>query len=55
MNALRSGLADVINLEWLRMFDHRELQTLISGAEVEIDLDDLKQHTNYSGNIHLFT
>ena len=31
------------------MFDHRELQTLISGAEVPVDVDDLKQHTNYSG------
>jgi len=49
VNAFRQGLADVINLEWLRMFDHKELQTLISGAEVPIDVDDLKKHTNYSG------
>ena len=39
----------MLNMDWLRMFDHRELQTLISGAEVPVDVDDLKQHTNYSG------
>ncbi|XP_074640383.1 ubiquitin-protein ligase E3C-like [Tubulanus polymorphus] len=48
-NAFRQGLADVVNLEWLRMFDQHELQILISGAQIPIDLEDLKQHTNYSG------
>jgi len=48
VNAFREGLANVINLEWLRMFDHSELQTLISGAEVAIDIDDLRKNTNYS-------
>ena len=38
---------DVINLDWLRMFSHRELQTLISGAEHEIDVEDLMQNTKY--------
>ena len=47
--AFREGLADVISLDWLLMFDHNELQVLISGAQIPIDLDDLKQHTNYSG------
>ena len=32
----RNGLEDVIGLDWLRMFSHRELQTLISGAEHDI-------------------
>ena len=31
------------------MFDHHELQVLISGAAVPIDIEDLKQYTNYSG------
>jgi ubiquitin-protein ligase E3 C len=43
----RQGLSDVINLDWLRMFSYRELQTLISGADHEINIDDLEQHTNY--------
>ncbi|CAH1772399.1 unnamed protein product [Owenia fusiformis] len=47
--AFRQGLADVVNLEWLRMFDQHELQVLTSGAQVPVDLEDLKNHTNYSG------
>uniref|UniRef100_H3D5G9 Ubiquitin-protein ligase E3C n=1 Tax=Tetraodon nigroviridis TaxID=99883 RepID=H3D5G9_TETNG len=47
--AFRQGLANVVNLEWLRMFDQQELQVLISGAHVPICLDDLKKFTNYSG------
>jgi ubiquitin-protein ligase E3 C len=47
--AFRSGLADVIGLDWLRMFSSRELRTLISGAEHEISVSDLQAHTNYSG------
>jgi hypothetical protein len=31
------------------MFDHHELQVLISGALVPVDIEDLKLHTNYSG------
>jgi ubiquitin-protein ligase E3 C len=46
-NAFRQGLSDVINLDWLRMFSTREVQTLISGSETEIDIDDLRAHTKY--------
>ncbi|XP_036905409.1 ubiquitin-protein ligase E3C isoform X3 [Sturnira hondurensis] len=47
--AFRQGLASVVNLEWLRMFDQQEIQVLISGAQVPISLEDLKSFTNYSG------
>uniref|UniRef100_A0A8C1EPY4 Ubiquitin-protein ligase E3C n=1 Tax=Cyprinus carpio carpio TaxID=630221 RepID=A0A8C1EPY4_CYPCA len=47
--AFRQGLANVVNLEWLRMFDQQEIQVLISGAHVPICLEDLKRFTNYSG------
>ncbi|KAH0627590.1 hypothetical protein JD844_003505 [Phrynosoma platyrhinos] len=47
--AFRQGLANVVNLEWLRMFDQQEIQVLISGAQVPISLDDLRTFTNYSG------
>lgn len=47
--AFRQGLADVLNIEWLRMFDHNEVQVLISGAVAPIDIEDLQRHTNYSG------
>ena len=43
----RQGLSDVIDLDWLRMFSYRELQTLISGADHEINIDDLEQNTKY--------
>jgi ubiquitin-protein ligase E3 C len=42
-------LANVIPLEWLQMFNNKELQVLISGAQIPVDVEDLKQHTNYSG------
>lgn len=45
--AFRQGLSDVIDLDWLRMFSYRELQTLISGADHEINIDDLEQNTKY--------
>ncbi|KAH3832091.1 hypothetical protein DPMN_105368 [Dreissena polymorpha] len=31
------------------MFDQQELQVLISGAAVPVDIDDLRTYTNYSG------
>ncbi|CAB4065040.1 unnamed protein product [Lepeophtheirus salmonis] len=48
-NAFRQGLSDVINLDWLKMFNYKELQLVISGAETEIDVSDLRNHTNYTG------
>ncbi|XP_073957102.1 LOW QUALITY PROTEIN: ubiquitin-protein ligase E3C-like [Choristoneura fumiferana] len=48
-NAFKRGLTSVVNAEWLRMFSCRELQLLVSGAEVPIDLDDLRTHTQYAG------
>ena len=43
----RQGLSDVIDLEWLRMFDANELRILISGAPGEIDVDDWKNFCQY--------
>lgn len=42
-------MANVISLDWLRMFSNHEVQVLISGAEVPVDIEDLKKHTNYVG------
>ncbi|XP_018909316.2 ubiquitin-protein ligase E3C-like isoform X2 [Bemisia tabaci] len=49
VSAFKQGLANVIPLDWLYMFNSKELQVLISGAEVPVDLADLKSHTYYSG------
>ncbi|XP_059156173.1 ubiquitin-protein ligase E3C-like [Physella acuta] len=51
-NAFRQGINDVIQLEWLQMFNSGELQVLISGAAVPIDLLDLRFYTKYSGDYH---
>ena len=45
VGAFRSGMASVLRLEWLEMFDHRELQTLISGTDHDIDVDDMRANT----------
>ena len=47
--AFRRGLSSVVPLHWLRLFSQNELQVLISGARVPIDVQDLRQHTGYSG------
>ncbi|ESP01317.1 hypothetical protein LOTGIDRAFT_111732 [Lottia gigantea] len=47
--AFRQGMADVISLEWLQMFDHHEFQILISGTSTPINIDDLRHNTSYSG------
>ena len=47
--AFRQGLSGVVPLAWLRLFSQGELQVLISGAEVPVDVDDLCRNTKYSG------
>ncbi|CAK8689122.1 unnamed protein product [Clavelina lepadiformis] len=48
-DAFRNGLSSVVPLEWIRMFDHRELQTLISGPEIAINVADMKINAAFSG------
>lgn len=48
--AFREGLNNVLNIEWLFMFSNVELQVLISGAEIPVDIDDLRLHAKYGGN-----
>lgn len=45
--AFMRGLCQIIDLDWLRMFDPRELQILISGAQTQIDIDDWMRNTVY--------
>ncbi|KAM3177719.1 hypothetical protein ACTXT7_003990 [Hymenolepis weldensis] len=46
------GFYSIINPDWLAMFSPTELQQLISGESVNFDLEDLKQHTKYSGGFY---
>ncbi|CAL8100222.1 unnamed protein product [Calicophoron daubneyi] len=50
VRAFTAGINDVIPIDWLRLFDADELQTLISGADMVIDVDDLQKHTVYTNN-----
>ncbi|XP_055372353.1 ubiquitin-protein ligase E3C [Condylostylus longicornis] len=47
--AFRKGLSNVLPVEWLYMFSNKELQILISGAEIPIDSEDLQKHCKYGG------
>ncbi|XP_054008078.1 ubiquitin-protein ligase E3B isoform X2 [Hylaeus anthracinus] len=50
--AFIKGFRSIINLEWLALFSTPELQRLISGDNVPLDLRDLRKHTQYYGGFH---
>lgn len=47
--AFFEGLSEIIDAKWLRMFNQQELQILVAGVNADVDVDDLRQHTNYGG------
>lgn len=47
--AFFEGLSDMIDANWLRMFNQHEVQILLGGTNSPIDVDDLKKYTNYGG------
>ncbi|TPX33541.1 hypothetical protein SeMB42_g07460 [Synchytrium endobioticum] len=47
--AFFKGLSDLIDPKWLRMFNQEELQILIGGASIPIDLTDLQRNIVYEG------
>jgi len=47
--AVLHGMHAVVPPGWLRLFNRPELQRLISGDDVPIDVSDLKRHTKYAG------
>ncbi|KAJ8126488.1 hypothetical protein O1611_g7150 [Lasiodiplodia mahajangana] len=47
--AFLRGLGTIINPSWLSMFNQSELQRLIGGDSSEIDVEDLRRNTSYSG------
>ncbi|CAF0734601.1 unnamed protein product [Brachionus calyciflorus] len=48
-SAFRKGIANVINLDLLKLFNINEIQNLISGSNELIDVNDWKRYTVYSG------
>ncbi|KAI1633710.1 hypothetical protein F4809DRAFT_652390 [Biscogniauxia mediterranea] len=47
--AFLKGLGSIINPSWLSMFNQSELQRLVGGDSSEIDVEDLRKNTLYSG------
>lgn len=47
--AFLRGLRAIIKPSWLSMFNQSELQRLVGGDSSEIDIDDLRRNTVYSG------
>ncbi|KAK4130956.1 hypothetical protein BT67DRAFT_409698 [Trichocladium antarcticum] len=47
--AFLRGLGSIIDPSWLSMFNQTELQRLVGGDSSEIDVEDLRRHTVYSG------
>lgn len=43
------GLSTIVDIKWLRMFNQQELQIMLGGASVPIDLADLRAHTVLGG------
>ncbi|KAH6590315.1 hypothetical protein BASA61_005310 [Batrachochytrium salamandrivorans] len=43
------GLSDLIDPNWLKLFNEEELQVLLGGSAVPIDIEDLSRNTVYSG------
>ncbi|KAK9992027.1 hypothetical protein SO802_027012 [Lithocarpus litseifolius] len=46
------GFQQLIQKDWIDMFNEHELQLLISGSLESLDVDDLRLHTNYAGGYH---
>jgi len=45
----RRGLTRVLNKGWLQMFNHDELNLMISGKDADFDVNDLRNNTAYNG------
>ncbi|KAI3986082.1 hypothetical protein MKX01_011634, partial [Papaver californicum] len=46
------GFSQLIQKDWISMFNEHELQLLISGSLEGLDVDDLRSCTHYSGGYH---
>ncbi|KAM7531658.1 hypothetical protein LguiB_035068 [Lonicera macranthoides] len=48
-NAFYRGLTDLISPSWLKLFNASEFNQLLSGGNYDIDVDDLRNNTRYTG------
>ncbi|GIL88261.1 hypothetical protein Vretimale_14138 [Volvox reticuliferus] len=52
VSAFLSGFYEIIPRSWVSMFSGEELQTLVSGAEQRLDLEDMQECVVYAGGYH---
>lgn len=53
--AFRRGLWDVLDKQWIKIFNEPELQVVISGAtDGSVDVEDMKANTKYAGGYTIF-
>jgi ubiquitin-protein ligase E3 B len=50
--AFVGGFQSIVSASWLSLFSPQELQKLISGDSDDIDLSDMRRHTQYYGGFH---
>ncbi|XP_058767737.1 E3 ubiquitin-protein ligase UPL7-like [Vicia villosa] len=48
-NAFYRGLTDLISPSWLKLFNASEFNQLLSGGNYDIDVEDFKNNTRYTG------
>ena len=48
-DAFVKGFHELIPLQWLSIFNEREMQMLISGSQISINVKDLMKFTKYMG------
>ncbi|XP_038904863.1 E3 ubiquitin-protein ligase UPL7 isoform X1 [Benincasa hispida] len=48
-NAFYRGLTDLISPSWLKLFNASEFNQLLSGGNHDIDVNDLRKNTRYTG------
>ena len=52
VGAFNKGFKSVIKQEWLNFFTLNEAQKLISGATIDLNIEDLKSNVQYWGGLH---
>lgn len=52
--AFLTGMSEIIPLPILQIFTTKELQTMISGEDAEINISDLEDNCKYSGGFNAF-
>ena len=50
--AFWQGFFELVNPDWVTMFNEEEVQMLISGGMEGVNIADMQAHINYAGGYH---